>query len=905
MPSRQHRSYLRLFLGSLFLISLIVCLCFGQVQQPAASSQPPGANASQLVQQGVERYRVGDYQGAIALWQSALTSYQTVKNPTNEAIVLENLARAYRQLGQNEQAIAQWDQAVTVYRKLGNAKQVGRMLTEQAQTYSSLGQPRKAIALLCGAFPKDKGTQKQEFQLECLPQSALQIAQNINDQMGKVAAVGSLGDAYRLYGNYNEAIWLLQENQSLVQTINNPAYTLSTLNTLGNAYVSLAQVNYRREDAAIQAGDNQGVNSKAAQFQRTALEADSKALKSFEQSLNLARSQNDPQAQMRGLLNAIPVYYRTKAFPAAAAALETSLSLLDQLPDSQAKVFAAIELTHLLQPLSNRDTQTFTENTSSKNRCLKPELSSRAANLLQKATAIAQHIGDQRSKSFALGELGHVYECRQDYSQALTFTQAARVAADQDLRAKDSLYLWEWQTGRLLKAKGDIPAAIAAYARAIATLEAIRSDILTANRDVQFDFRDTVDPIYREYVALQLNQAQPAQANKQTSPPVDTSKKLGSILQTIDSLKLAELQNYFGNDCVLTAINQETADQVADASTAVFSTIILEDQTAVIVSLPNGQKQFKWIAINHQSLINQINEFRQSLESFRNREDYDPTTAKQIYDWLIGPFAADLEQAKIKTLVFVQDGILRSVPMAALYDGQQFLIQKYAIATTPSLTLTDPKALNRNNLRVLALGLSTPSTIDNQKFPALGNVEAEIEDIEKIPGTKKLLNDEFTLDRLQEELRKTVYPIIHIATHGEFGADPEETFIVTGKNQKLTLNDLEKVIRNFTRNTEPLELLTLTACQTAAGDDRSALGLAGVAVQAGARSALASLWSIDDAATAKIATDFYTSLQDPRLSKAEALQIAQKALIEGATIKDQQYTHPAYWAPFVLIGNWL
>ncbi len=124
------------------------------------------------------------------------------------------------------------------------------------------------------------------------------------------------------------------------------------------------------------------------------------------------------------------------------------------------------------------------------------------------------------------------------------------------------------------------------------------------------------------------------------------------------------------------------------------------------------------------------------MEGFRNREDYDPTIAKQIYGWFIGPFAPDLEQAKIKTLVFVQDGILRSVPMAALHDGQQFLIQKYAIANTPSLTLTDPKALNRENLRVLALGLTTPATIDNQQFPALTNVDAEIEGVEKYQVVK-------------------------------------------------------------------------------------------------------------------------------------------------------------------------
>jgi len=897
MLNREHRSFIRLLLGSLFLISLTFCLFLGQVQHSALSIQTSTGDAAQQVQQGVERYRAGDYQGAISFWQSALARYQATKNLSDEAIVLENLARAYRQLGQHEQAIVQWERVVAVYRQLGNVKQVGRTLTEQAQTYSSLGQSRKAIALLCGAVPTKLENGKGEFQLKCLPSSALEIARSSKDQTGEMAAIGSLGDAYRLFGNYSEAIWLLQSNQPLVQTLNNPAYTLSALNTLGNAYVSLAKVNYRRAFAANQAGDNQGPNNRAAQFTRSAQDADSKALKVFERSIDLARSQNDSQAQIRGLLNAIPAYYRKKTFSVAEQSLTMSLALLNQLPDSQTKVFAAIELTHLLQAPA--------EINSPKNRCLNSELSSKAVNLLQQAVEIAQRIGDHRSESFALGELGHVYECRQDYAQALSLTQQARLAADQNLRAKESLYLWEWQTARLLKAQGEIPGAIAAYARAIATLEAIRSDILTANRDVQFDFRDTVDPIYREYVALQLNQEQPAQANKQVATLTNSSKKLSSILKTIDSLKLAELQNYFGNDCVLAAVSQQTADRVADASTAVVNTIILENQTAVIVSLPGGQKKFNWVNIQRQTLIDRINEFRQGLEGFRNREDYDPTIAKQIYSWFIGPFTSDLEQAKIKTLVFVQDGILRSVPMAALHDGQQFLIQKYAIANTPSLTLTDPKALNRENLRVLALGLTTPATIDNQQFPALTNVDAEIEGVERIPGSKKLLDDDFTRDRLQEELSKTVYPIIHIATHGEFGVDPEDTFIVTGKNQKLTLNDLDKVIRNFARNTEPLELLALTACETAAGDDRSALGLAGVAVQAGARSALASLWSINDAATAKIATDFYTRLQNSSMSKAEALQAAQKALIEGAMIQDQQYTHPAYWAPFVMIGNWL
>lgn len=177
---------------------------------------------------------------------------------------------------------------------------------------------------------------------------------------------------------------------------------------------------------------------------------------------------------------------------------------------------------------------------------------------------------------------------------------------------------------------------------------------------------------------------------------------------------------------------------------------------------------------------------------------------------------------------------------------------------------------------------------------------------EIIPGSKQLLDADFTRDRLQQELSQTAYPILHVATHGKFATDPGDTFIVTGDQKKLTFNELDRLLRTVSRNTEPLELLFLTACETATSNDRSALGLAGVAVQAGARSALATLWAVDDAATAQLATEFYTRLQQPQLSRAQALQAVQRALLEGTvTVEGINATHPAYWAPFVLVGNWL
>ena len=832
------------------------------------------ADASQLVQQGVARYQAGDIQGAISQWQTALSAYKTTKSRANEAIVLENLARAYQQLGASDRAISNWEQAIAAYRHLGDFKQVGRMLTEKAQLYSSLGQSKRAIAILCSAVGEPA----------CVKDSALQIARAQKDRALEAAALGSLGDAYRLRGEYRQALIYLQASLKIANEINNSVYRSSALNSLGNAYISLAQVNYRRVYSAAQRGDS----AEADKLRQKALNYDLEALKYFQDSQKLAQTQSDVQGEMRTLLNSILPYYRTQASTSAIKVRQQAQSLLERLPDSQVKVYAAIDLAHLLQPVIFDD---------SANQCLKPELETEAAELLKQAVSIAQRIQDRRSESFALGELGHIYECRNELSRALDLTQQAQWAADQDLLAKDSLYLWEWQAGRILKAQHQKLDALKAYELAFATLESIRGDLLTANRDLQLDFRDAVDPIYRELAELKLNYA-----SQPYTKSVNRTQELSSALSTIDSLKLAELQNYFGNDCVITALNQEEIDLAGvGTETAIFNSIIFKDRTAILVSFPNGEKRFEWIDIDNKSFIQAINEFRRGLERYRDIT-YDTKQAQKLYDWIVRPFADDLDSAQTKTLVFTQDGILRSIPMAALHDGEKFLIQKYAIATTPSLTLTDSRTLKHQKLRALALGLTKDAIVDGQKFPALTNVGLELNEVKsQIPGSKQLLDGNFTRDRLGKELGETVYPIIHIATHGEFGTDPEDTFLVTGNNGKLTITDLDTAIRSDRRSAVAVELLALTACQTAVGDDRAALGLAGVAVQAGVRSALASLWSIDDAATVTFITKFYTSWYDKGLSKAEALRTAQQALISTGG----EYAHPAYWAPFILIGNWL
>jgi CHAT domain-containing protein len=268
--------------------------------------------------------------------------------------------------------------------------------------------------------------------------------------------------------------------------------------------------------------------------------------------------------------------------------------------------------------------------------------------------------------------------------------------------------------------------------------------------------------------------------------------------------------------------------------------------------------------------------------------------AQTLYDWLVRPLAPDLAAVSIKTLVFVPDGVLRTIPMAALHDGEQFLIRKYALATTPGLDLTDPKPLRRDKIQMLTAGLTEAV----QGFSALPYVSTELATIQNLYGGTQLLNQDFLVSSIEEELKQGDFSIVHIASHGQFASEVEQSFILAF-DDKLTMDRLEQFVGRLRFREDPLELLTLSACETAVGDDRAALGLAGIAVKAGARSALATLWRVQDEAAAILVTEFYRQLQDPTVSRAVALQRAQLKLLD-----DPRYKAPFFWSPFLLINNW-
>ncbi len=893
--------------GVLFMTTLTLCLWLAHPSLTigykgiAEIATAKSSALTELVQQGLELYQTGDIQGAIKSWQKALSSSQESSSNSAERIsIFTYLVRAYQQVGQIPEAIAQLKQVIAYYRQTNEPIKVGRMLTEQAQLYSSLGQHRRAVAILCG---------QNQINLPCTQDSALEIARRQSDHLGEIAAWGSLGNAHRLQGKYEQAIQDFEHSDEIAKRINNQTYIASSLNGLANTYFYLAKGNERRAEFASEVGDN-----KAAQkFHQHTIGNENQAVQYFEQSLNLARSQNDRVNELRSLLSLVRLYDRQHRQDKAIVnnTLQQAIVVLEQLPDSREKVYAAIQLANLLQ-LVNQKSESFT--TDAATQCLESESLLPSIELLNKAVKITQKIQDREGESFAKGRLGHIYECRHDYQQAINLTQQALIGAI----ANESLYLWAWQAARLSKATGRVKEAINFYEQSVDSLKSIRRDLTLEQRDFQFDFRDNVEPVYRELLELRLEQTEHLVQES------DIQQNLQFALLGIDQLRLAELQNYLGNDCALALIQQPVP--LIGKNTAVLSSIILKERLAIILTLADEHQKFKsrffWVPAKSQEVKDVINGLRVKLEKRSDLENSYKAKAQQVYDWLIRPFIKDLEIDKIETLVFIQDGILRSIPMGALFDGKQFLIEKYAIATAPALTLSNPIRYNPEELKILAFGLTQAATIETDAgakyFEPLSQVKLELKTITtSLPKSKGLLDQDFTPERLQQELEKNTYSVIHLATHGKFGIDDRETFLVTGKkveannqksgrtetyNEKLTITDLYQLISNTRDRNHPIELLTLTACETAVGSDRETLGLAGIAIQAGSKSAMASLWKVDDTATVQLIAKFYQSWHSG-LSKAKALQATQIAWLQ--THQHQLESHPGYWAPFILIGNWL
>ncbi|WP_224091663.1 CHAT domain-containing protein [Nostoc sp. MS1] len=867
MPKIKSKLVKFLRLSLCFLLALL-CTINVPVLAKVATSNTQVTSAVSLVEQGKSLYDAGRFAEAVQILQQAVQEYRQNGDNLRLAATLSNLSLAYQQLGawnqaqqaitdslnlltgkeQNPQvlapaldiqgrlqlamgkpeaALSTWERAAEIYRQTKNYHGEVRSQINQAQAWRTQGFYRRAVKILLEVGQK----------LQSQP-----------DSLEKAVGLRSLGDALMVAGNLTDSRKTLEQSLAVAQRLQIPAQIAASFFSLGN--------------------------NARAKLQLT------QAINYYQQAVAISPS---PLTKIQAQLNHLSLLLENQQLTPAQTLISAIPEQINQLPPSRATIYAQINFAQSLIKLFNTDYLVLNKNV--------PSIPStqELAKLLAKTIQQARSLGDNRSEAYATLSLGNLYEQSQQWQEAKSLTQQALVLA-QGSNAPDIIYRLEWQLGRLLWAEKDISGAIAAYDAAVETLKSLRSDLVAVNQDVQFNFRDSVEPIYRQSVELLL-QSQPDKLDEKT---------LDKARQRIEALQLAELDNFFREACLQGQAVQ--LDQVVDQdnpTAAILYPIILPQQIQVIVKIPNKPLQLHSVNIEQPEVDQVLSELRRNL--------VNPTASKaikaqaqQVYNWLIKPIESELVASGVNTLVFVPDGLLRNLPLGVLYDGKQYLVEKYAIALSVGLQLLDPKPLQRGQLRALTAGLTQPPP-NFPNFSPLPAIKAEVDLIASAGvAITSLLDKQFTREALEKEVNNVSFNVVHLATHGQFSSRAENTFILAADGP-INVIQFDTLLRGREQiRPRAVELLVLSACQTAAGDNRAALGLAGAAVRAGARSTVASLWQIDDESTALLVGEFYKELKGSNISKAEALRRAQLKLLNHPN-----YNAPSYWSAYVMIGNWL
>ncbi|MEQ8958547.1 MAG: CHAT domain-containing protein, partial [Coleofasciculus sp. C2-GNP5-27] len=354
--------------------------------------------------------------------------------------------------------------------------------------------------------------------------------------------------------------------------------------------------------------------------------------------------------------------------------------------------------------------------------------------------------------------------------------------------------------------------------------------------------------------------------------------------------------------------------------------LILDDRIELILTTPDSPPIRRTVTVTQEQLNQEILTLHQAL---RNPTYNAKAPDQKLYNWLIKPLENDLTAADAETLIYAPDGQLRYIPLAALHDGEQWLIQRYRINNITAASLTELNTKPQSQLKILA-GAFTKGhysfTMGQEQFEfgGLPYAGVEVETLaETIPNTTQLFDNAFNLEDTKPKMGD--HTILHFATHGAIVVGtPEDSFILFGDGTPVTIAD----VRNWNLNN--VDLVVLSACETGLGGNLGTgaeiLGLGYQMQRAGARAAIASLWTVDDGGTQRLMNEFYRHLQHGNTTKAEALRQAQIALITGddtalaeqrgsivaVRVRDglkpevmNRLNHPYYWAPFILIGNGL
>jgi CHAT domain-containing protein len=409
------------------------------------------------------------------------------------------------------------------------------------------------------------------------------------------------------------------------------------------------------------------------------------------------------------------------------------------------------------------------------------------------------------------------------------------------------------------------------------------------------------------------------------------------------------MQDFLGDRCAIDGVRTDAPGAIPK-HTAIIYPVVLPDRLELLLEA-DGVIVRRTVDVPRARVTQRAKAFARALARFGSEGYLAP--AREIYDWMLRPLEAELTKRDIRNIVVVSDGPIRLIPLAALHDGKQFAIERFAFSTVTGMSMTSTQAPVKKKFAALLAGMSEPGPVveklaaaqasailasapdanpaqtlrtgaplirsartravpspDIAKDPAqlatwlkeslaLPGVKQEIQELTKVMPNSSIVDQNFTLERFTKEVSSGDYRVVHIASHGVFGGSASTSYIMT-YDQVLTMDRFESLLRGTQANAAPIDLLTLSACETAEGNELAPLGISGAAIKAKAQSVIGSLWPVGDEAARKLMTKFYEGLVNEHYSKAEALQRAQKEVLADKTL-----SHPFYWAPFALIGNWM
>lgn len=757
--------------------------------------------------------------------------------------------------GRADLALEKWESAEEIYREIGNYEGIVGSQLNQGLALEAMGFYRDSCNIIFAAFSRkvevDKCDELDEDNIEAVIKAIL-----ANPKIFNGMAFENLVNRLRLLGKW-KALEQVLELDSIV-----PKEKASIYLTLGNVAKDLAALARVR-------GVIEGVSKRKEE-----------AINYYEKAIALANS------QLIGLQARLNWLSLLKDFEPNES---ESMAVIQQEIDGQiSDLFVSNDIPRrdLIYVLVNYAITLNEINNSGD--------VGKAIALLKESINLAKQLENKQLLSFAKGILGEIEDNQKELEEALGIALK--------IDAPELAYRWEWQIGKILKDRVERrEEAIAYYRSAFSILKELRKNLVALNRDIQFNFRDEIEKFYLQYADLLL-QAEPEEKEPK-------QENIREAREVIEALQLAELDDYFREACV--EVKEQDLDKIVDetdpAAVVVYS-ILLEDRIAQIVKVTDRPLYFYETAnVSKEKVKEKVKDLRYYLELGGGTTPDVNRLSQYLYRWLQIDNILELlkDNSEIKTLVFVSDIELQNIPMAVLYDSdaEEYLLQKgYALVLVPGVQLLDPEPLEitrKGQTKVFTGGVEEEQKYDGKVFERIENLKEELLAIQDFfPTNKPLLDSAFTKENLRQELESDTFSIVHIKTHGRFSSNPEDTFILAYK-EPLTTNDLNNLVKS--RNPEEVstvKLLVLSACETAEGDERAALGLSGFAVRGGARSTLSTLWKAGNRENTDFMRRFYAELSKENTTRAQALHTVQLEFMQANNDTN-------VWSNYVLVGNWL